>query len=644
MREFVVRFPDARAVPMAIAKPEFDDLLRATSRDALQGGLWRWPAPLTLPQAEQLRAHALSIGGQPQPLRLGVVHTYTSDLLQPWLACQAALEGFALETYHAPYGLALSEAAPHSALVTFQPDICLLMLQREDLHPELSRPIVGLGPERVAALRAESLARLREVVAAFRAQPVGHIVLTLLPAPKAPSLGQFDAQSEASEARWWQDLKSELAAWLREHVAASSFLDLDELVSRVGAQGFFDLRYWYSARYPFTAAAAAEFARRIAVVGVLLKQPRAKVLVLDADNTLWGGVIGEDGFDGIALGPEYPGNAFVDFQRRLLDFQQRGLVLAMCSKNNAAEVDAVLAGHRHQVLREAHFAARRVNWLPKADNLRSLAEELNLGLESFIFVDDSDHECAAVRHALPQVQVVQVPSRAVEVPQCLDRVARLEVLSLTREDLAKTEMYAQERQRRQVMEQAAQSGSGDYLERLQMKMRVGVGVQAHVARLSQLTKKTNQFNLTTRRYDEQQMRQFVDDAGTLVLDFSLADVFGDSGIVGLAIWRHVGSECAELDTFLMSCRVIGRQAETAFLEAGLRLLADRGVREVLADYLPTAKNGLVQEFLGQHQFAAGAGGRWLRSLAQCPPAPAEACPIEVSLVQSEPTVREAIAS
>ncbi len=615
---------------MANAKPDFDELLRAATRSELQGAVWRWPAPLTLPQAERLRSHAMVLAPAPQPLRVAVVHTYTSDLLGPWLAFQAALEGFELQAHHAPYGLAMQEAAPGSALVAHRPDLTLLMFRRDDLHPALSQPIAGLPVEQLAALREESLARLREIVSAFRAQPVGQIVVSLLPSLLPASLGQHDAQAEASEAAWWQALKSDFAAWVQRDAPATTLLDLDEVLAQVGRQAFFDKRYWYSASYPFSAAAAAEFARRVVVIGTLLKTPRAKVLVLDADNTLWGGVIGEDGIDGIALGPEYPGNAYLDFQHRLLAFQQRGLVLAICSKNNAADVDQVLREHPHQILQEGHFAARRVNWLPKSDNLRALAEELNLGLESFIFVDDSDHECAAVRHALPQVQVVQVPARAVDVPGCLDRVARLEVLSLTAEDRAKTELYAQERLRRELNEDIGREGGGqgDYLSRLQMKMRVGVDPLAHLTRLTQLTQKTNQFNLTTRRYDEQQMRRFIEDRDTRVLDFSLADVFGDSGIVGLAIWRRVSGQRAELDTFLMSCRVIGRRAESAFLAAGLRLLAEAGVAEVVADFLPTAKNDPVREFLPTHGFAPDGAGRWVRSLADVP----DDFPIEVSLV------------
>ena len=620
---------------MAKNKAEFDDLLQIDARPALQAALANWPDTLTLPQAQSLATHALALAPTAAPLRLAIVHTYTSDLLDPWLNLAAATAGWALQTYHAPYGLALQEAATGSALLAHQPDITLLMLRREDLDPALALPISGLAAEQRDALRRSCLAWVQDVVGRFRAQAVGHLLLTLLPSLAAPTLGLYDDQAAASSTLWWALLKRDIAEWIREACPATQWLDLDELAQQVGRAGFFDRRYWYSARYPFAAPAARELARRVVGIGTVLKTPRAKVLVLDADNTLWGGIIGEDGIDGIALGPDYPGNAFVDFQRRILDFQQRGLILALCSKNNAADVDQVLQSHPHQLLRDAHFAARRVNWLPKAENLKSLAEELNLGLESFIFVDDSDHECAAVRHQLPMVEVVQVPKRPTDIPTCLDAVSRLEILALTAEDLSKTTLYAQERRRREFTEQlgdGVDAAGGDYLSRLKMQMQLGVNPRAHLARLSQLSKKTNQFNLTTRRYDEQQMRGFIEADDWLVLDFSLADVFGDSGVVGLALWRLTAPGCAELDTFLMSCRVIGRQAESAFLHWQLRLLADRGVRQVMADYLPSAKNDLVRHFLPEQGFEARADGRYHLDLMLAPPRPPESFPITVSVL------------
>ena len=429
---------------MAKTTAEFDDLLTIANLAQLRAGLAGWRAPLSLPQVQRLTAHAKALETGTDPLRIGIIHTYTSDLLDPWLGMAGALHGMDVLAYHAPYGMALQEAAEGSGLLAHHPDITLLMLRREDLHPGLALPIVDLDGAAQTRLRDEAIARLRMIVELFRARKVGHLVLMLLPALSEPALGHYDAQSERPEAAWWAAFKSDVGRWLRESVASSLFLDLDEVLLQVGRNAFFDRRYWYTAQFPFASSAVREIARRVVGIGVVLKTPRAKVLVLDADNTLWGGIVGEDGIEGIALGLDYPGVAYRDFQRRILDFQRRGLILALCSKNNPADVDQVLRDHPHQILRDSHFAARRVNWLPKAENLASLAKELNLGLESFVFVDDSDHECAAIRHALPQVEVIQTPARPLEVPACLDQVARLEVLSLTNEDVAKTELYAQE--------------------------------------------------------------------------------------------------------------------------------------------------------------------------------------------------------
>lgn len=614
-------------------RPDFESLLAAERLDTLAAEVARWPEVLTLPQARRLAERAQQLQPARQPLRLGIVHTYTSDLLEPWLTLHATLSGLELQTYHAPYGLALQEAEPDSPLLRHRPDLTLLMLRREDLHPELARPIAALAADRRDALHQACVDNLAGIVGRLRAQPVGQIVVTLLPSPLPPALGLFDAQSDASEAAWWARLQEDLARWLREASPSTTLLDLADVQAQVGRRHFYDRRYWHSAQFPFSAAAACEFARRLLAVGTLLKTPKAKVIVLDADNTLWGGIVGEDGIDGIALGPDYPGSAYLEFQRRLLGLQQRGFILALCSKNNAADVAEVLDKHPHMLLKDGHFAAQRVNWEPKADNLAALAAELNLGLESFVFVDDSDHECAAVRHRLPQVQVVQVPARPLDVAGCLDHVARLEVLSLTDEDRAKTEMYAQERQRRDILAQAGGTAGSpyEYLLRLGMQMRITVAPAKHVARLSQLTKKTNQFNLTTRRYEEQQVQDFIADEAMLVADFTLADAFGDSGIVGLAIFRTDTPAQAVLDTFLMSCRVIGRQAESAFLHALLRLLRARGITRVLADYLPSAKNQLVQDLLPREGFEPTADGRWTRDLDAAPPAEATTFPIEVSI-------------
>ena len=367
----------------------------------------------SLPQARQLTRRLKQLAPPNHELRIGFIHTYTSHLLDPWLAFESGLRGLDCQPYHAPYGQLLQEAEPNSDLVKHQPDVTVFLLQREDLHPDLRQPIAGFDRDQQMKLQTVSIDRLLSIVARFRKHVPGLFVITLLPRISGPGLGLYDSQSENSESAWWATLKTRLAAQLREHVKTSIFLDLDETMAEQGRERFFDLRYWFSAASPFSSDAARLVARQIVCLATVSKYPKAKVIALDADNTLWGGIIGEDGINGIALGPEYPGNAYVAFQRRLLEFQQRGFILVLCSKNNPADLDEVLENHPQQILRSEHFAARRVNWDPKPHNLAALAEELNLGLSSFIFVDDSDYECSIVRHELPQVEVVQTPQNPI---------------------------------------------------------------------------------------------------------------------------------------------------------------------------------------------------------------------------------------
>lgn len=587
------------------------------------------PTELNLLQIQKLRQHLAAFDEPAIPLRLGVVHTYTSDLLDPWFHFEAQLQGLKAEIHHAPYGFTEQAALPSSDLAAFSPDVTLLLMCWEDLHPDLSRPLSGFDAEGRSRVAAEVVQNLTGLVSRFRSTVPGQIIATLLPPLMSPGLGEYDIQSDASETAWRASVKAALAGRLRSELPSTALLDLDESLLHLGRQRFFDLRLWYSSRFPFTSLAARELARRVTAIGAVTKLPKAKVIVLDADNTLWGGIVGEDGVHGIALGPDYPGNAFVAFQRRLLDFQQRGFVLALCSKNNPDDLLEVLREHPHQLLREHHFAALRVNWEPKPQNLRSLAAELNVGLDSFIFVDDSDHECLAVRTDLPHVEVVKTPSRPLDVPYCLDRVGRLEVLTLTEEDRQKTRLYVQQRQRRELAE-----GSSDlrgYLASLDMKMRIRLDDVTALARLAQLTQKTNQFNLTTRRYSEAEIRVLIEAKDWMVAHFSLADVFGDNGIVGLALIRLGSDGRSELDTLLMSCRVIGRKAESAFLDALLRTLQEKGVRHLRAQYLPTSKNKLVESFLPDHEFILADDGSYLRDLATSPPKAEDAYPIRIEM-------------
>jgi len=578
-------------------------LLTLNSR-TLQEQAFNWSKNLSLPEARVLTKRLNEEEPPTKAFRLAIIHTYTSDLLEPWLNFHAVVQGVDLKTYHAPYGLNLMESKKGSELHAHAPDMILFMLTLEDLHPEFSKPDFTFDLKRQDTLIDEAAKRLVDILTMFRANISARIVLTLLPPVMPPALGVYDIQSDYSESLWRASLKKQLIRTLNKTLDSSFFLDMDQLQAEVGGLHFFDFRFWYTSRFPFTPLAANEFCRRLVSLMTLSLHPKAKVIALDADNTLWGGIIGEDGINGIALGPEYPGNTYVDFQRRLLDFQKRGFILVMCSKNNVDDVYEILENHPHQVLRKQHFAAVRINWLSKHENLLSLSAELNLGLDSFIFVDDSSHECDIIRTQLPQVHVIQTPSKPVEIPRCLDQVNRLEIFSLTEEDILKTQLYAQEKQRKQFKQNADTVGNdlSSYLASLKMHMHIDIDSKKNIVRLAQLTQKTNQFNLTTRRYSEQQMVDFVESKEWIVSSFSLNDIFGNSGIVGLAIFRKLSDKAIEIDNFLMSCRVIGRSAESAFLYAMLDYFATIGVTQFTACYIPTQKNNLVANFYMSHGF------------------------------------------
>jgi FkbH-like protein len=618
-------------------KPPSEPVQRAletTTRAEVLACLLPGRLPLTLPEVQRLARHLETLGEPRRPLRIAVLHTYTTDLLDPYLTFEALLQGLQPAIYHAPYGAIAQEATPGSGLLNHKPDLTLVLLRWEDLDPELGGSLAGLSYAQLDELGEAVCAHVGTQVGIVRQAVGGHLLVALLPPFQGPGRGDYDINAGNSEGTWRARVKGKLAADLHARLASTTLLDLDQGMAELGRDRFFDFRWWYTSRFPFSPAAAQDLARRAIAVGVVLKLPRAKVIALDADNTLWGGIIGEDGLDGIALGPDYPGSVYVAFQRRLLDYQQRGFILALCSKNNEVDVLEVLRQHPHQILRPEHFAAVRVNWESKPQNLQSLADELNLGLESFVVVDDSAHECLAIRQTLPAVEVLQVPSRPVDIPFCLDRLSRLEIVALTDEDQQKTAMYVQERRRRDFA--AASADISSYLRSLQMEMSVRLDDGRQTARIAQLTQKTNQFNLTTRRYTEDDIARFARADDWLVAHFSLRDVFGDSGIVGVALVHLRSRESAELDTFLMSCRVIGRKAETAFLEAILGALRQRGVRTVMGDYTPTTKNQLVATFLSDHGFVVRDDGRYERTLDGSTAALGENVPIVVRLAGETP--------
>lgn len=380
-----------------------------------------------------------------------------------------------------------------------------------------------------------------------------------------------------------------------ESVHNVRIIDSSAIVHLLGTDAAFDPRFYLRSTAPYKPAFVNELARRIVASSRGFNSYFYKALVLDCDNTLWGGIVGEDLIDGIKLDPHsYPGKVYWQAQQEFLALERQGVLLCLCSKNNPEDVNEVLEKHPFVVLKKDHIAVRQVNWTDKVSNLQAIALELNIGLDSLVFVDDSDFECAAVRSALPAVRVFQVPATLSDYPRLLREIRELFLAGgISAQSRSKTSQY---RQRQQAVEASAGFASHQqYLAALGLHVHLTRNDAASLTRISELTLKSNQFNLTTLRQSPAEIESRMNNGAGTVYSLNVSDRFGNAGLTGVAIARWDG-ETARLDAFLMSCRVIGRGVEFCFWPALADDARRQGCRFIEAEYRPTAKNAQVMDF------------------------------------------------
>jgi FkbH-like protein len=388
-------------------------------------------------------------------------------------------------------------------------------------------------------------------------------------------------------------------------------IDMGEVVSTVGHANAFDRRFYFRGKAPYSTALLDELARRLAAASRAFGTHFYKVLVFDCDNTIWGGVIGEDLLGGIKLSPyDYPGNIFWRVQQELVSLERAGVLLVMCSKNNPADVDEVFSKHPDVVLTDRDIILKRVNWSDKSSNLREIASSLNIGLDSLVFLDDSEFECSGVRSQLPMVRTFQVPKALPDYPLVIEEIKDLFLAGgVSQESRSKTAQY---RQRSEAESLKASFGSNEeFLASLELKLEVSRNASDSVPRISELTMKSNQFNVTTRRYTAGEISKLMAATDATVYSIVVRDRFGSAGLTGVIIMRWLGAT-AVVDSFLMSCRVIGRGIEFGVWNEVLKDARLRGCTTLSAQYLPTSKNSLVADFfdrLGLSIAESAAGAR-----------------------------------
>lgn len=583
-------------------KPEIDRLIasgEASAAVSLLPELWSQDksastASFLVSRYEQQRSN-LNL----TPHKLSVLRSFTIEPMMPLLKAPALVAGIDLTIQLSEFNAYVQEIVdPASSLYRFEPDTVVLAVQTRDIAPELFRDFSALTSDQVSETVKRIVADYRTWISTFRKQSRANLIVHNLEQPIFPARGILDSQSADCQAFVIQQINRSLRQTAGEY-SGVYILDYDALVARYGRLNWHDERKWLTVRLPISAQNLNHMVEEWMRFLHPLTGRIAKALVVDLDNTLWGGVIGEDGMAGIRLGTEYPGAAFQDVQRALLDLHRRGILLAIASKNNPDDGMEALAKHSGMLLKPEHFACTRINWGDKAQSLREIAKELNIGIDSLAFLDDNPIERRAVRAQVPEVMVLDLPNEPMEFARIIREFPAFERLTLSAEDLQRGSYYQAQRDREQL--QQSITSREDFYRSLNQEVEIAALTKATLPRIAQLTNKTNQFNLTTRRYTEQQISELVQSPGWHCFSLQVKDRFGDNGLVGVALTHHHDG-IYEIDTLLMSCRVIGRTVETAFLSFLAGHARELNASSMQGWFLPTRKNAPARDFYSDHGF------------------------------------------
>lgn len=532
-------------------------------------------------------------------------------------ACDAA--GIAGEVYCAGYNQLHQEILdPESGLWKFRPDITFLFTNAEKaLGDIMVNPFAFKTPDDRRAHTAGRLAAMTGLMDAFIKNCTGLLVVGNVPYPAHSPFGIQEGKIKMSVG----DMVTMFNAGLKNAALAEKRIFVSDMVAfftRHGARAIVHDPFYYIGDIYIQPVFMDSLATECLSFIKPLAGKAKKCIVLDLDGTLWGGIVGEDGIEGIKLDTKPPGNAYHDFQRYLKALNDRGILLAINSKNNPEDALKVIREHPNMVLREDAFASIQINWRDKAENIRAIADELNLGIDSFVFIDDDPLQRERVRSEFPEVLVVDMPRDPALYVRTLQDIVDFNTLQLTADDFKRAQSYVHQRKVNEL--KGSVSSMEDFLKGLAMEVAIMPADDFTVPRIAQLTNKTNQFNLTTRRYTDAEIDAMRADPSCQVYSFGAKDAFGDHGIIGAAIIKEDSSRTWRIDTFLMSCRVIGRNIEKAVLASLAEHAKKQRITALIGEYIPTAKNALCKDMYAREGFADIGGGRYrLEDYSICMP-------------------------
>ncbi|HXM65049.1 MAG TPA: HAD-IIIC family phosphatase [Terriglobales bacterium] len=521
------------------------------------------------------------------PFRLAVVSNSTIDMIVPALVASAARHGIAVEVIQAEYDQVAQEAlSPDSKVNCSKPDAVLLALDYRALPLQLS-----LGDAKASSASVQRVTGyLQSLHNGIKTNSDAVCIFQTFAPPVETLFGSLDRAIPGTLRSLIDCINRDLA----EFVLGSGdvLLDVAALAETVGLSDWHNLQLWNMAKFSFSDELIPLYADHVARTVAAVRGKSRKALILDLDNTVWGGVIGDDGLEGIQLAQgDARGEAYLAVQRFALDLRQRGIVLAVSSKNSDEVARAPFLKHPEMLLKLDHIAVFQANWNDKATNIQAIAEELSLGLDSMVFLDDNPVERGLVRHLLPQVAVPELPADPAYYARTLAAAGYFEAVTFANEDLKRAGYYQENAKRANLQKQVG--GVDAYLASLDMTITFQPFDATGRARIVQLINKSNQYNLTTRRYTDPEVVKAENDPAVFTLQVRLADIFGDNGMISIVICRSGEAGLWEIDTWVMSCRVLGRKVEQMVLREIVEHARMAGIRKLIGAYRPTERNQLV---------------------------------------------------
>ena len=589
-------------------KRTFDEIRGADSLQALSAAVRR--AEFSNLDSREIAAavhklHSLPVA-EPS-VRIALVGTHTFAPLQDYLSVRAAASGRVIDFWVGPYGQYMQPvSSPATELHEFRPDIILLSAQIQSLAPRVVNEFASLSELEADSERRRIIEHLLEWASLAVKATDAMVLICNFPRPRYTTFGIADAKRLPSEAAFYLRLNLELLETLRSEMRIG-LLDLANAVAGFGGDRAWAHRMYYLSKQPWTPGVCTSVTRDLWRQVIAVKGWARKCLVLDLDNTLWGGVVGEDGPHGIKIDPGDPeGEAYADFQRTVRSLKARGVLLAIASKNNVEDVDAVFEQRPEMPLQKEDFAAMEVGWHSKVQSLQSIAATLNIGVDSLVFLDDDSAERAMVRGALPDVFVPELPDDPAYYASFLKKQGWFEKSSVTEEDVTRSRQY-QAQAKRAALGRAI--GNLDrYLNDLRTRVSIRRARPEDLARVHQLFTKTNQFNVTTKRYSLGEVEGFARSDQHILGVATSKDRFGDLGLIGVFLLEITGSN-VEVDSLLLSCRALGRGVETVVMNA-IKEEARRALEGglLLARFVPTRKNAPASGFFESQGLEAIGGG------------------------------------